>query len=362
MPSAVTGPQTSGVAQPQGQGADVFPTMTVIDGKCFLREGAGYVGPEVPVSESFAAAVKASGLTTICTTVGGSRAFAETAIFIEKTDGAIGSRPDLLLKVQAADDLEEAKRSGRLGVIYDVQGTSELGGDSERVPALAKLGVRVFQMTYNKAALVGDGCLESRNAGLSEFGRNVISLIEAEKCLLDLSHAGKRTTAEAIAAATRPCAITHAGCNSINQHPRNVDDSEIRAVAEKGGVFGIYFMSYLRREGQCHREDVIAHVEHAIDIAGEDHVSIGTDGDVGALILDETYREHWRTKVVEPRVRAGIAAPNEGADIFNYVPEYNVPNRLQLLGKDLVSRGHKLSRVEKIIGGNLLRVLKEVFV
>jgi membrane dipeptidase len=226
---------------------------------------------------------------------------------------------------------------------------------------LAKAGVRAFQLTYNKAALTGDGCLESRNAGLSDFGREVIAAIESEKCLLDLSHAGRRTTAEAIAAAKGPCAITHAGCNAVNPHPRNVDDTEIKRLANKGGVFGVYFMSYLRKLGQCHSEDVIAHVEHAIDVAGEDHVSVGTDSDIVPLVLDDAYREWWRTKVCEPRVRAGIAAPNEGPDIFNYVPEYNAANRLQLLGEDLLKRGHQPSRVEKILGGNLFRVYREVF-
>ena len=190
---------------------------------------------------------------------------------------------------------------------------------------------------------------------------NVIFAIESARCLLDLSHAGRRTTAEAITAAKKPCAITHAGCYAINPHPRNVEDAEIRAVANKGGVLGIYFMTYLRETGQSLREDVISHVEHAIDVAGEDHVTIGTDGDMGPLVLDDAFREYWRYEVCEPRVRAGIAAPNEGPDIFNYVPEYNAPNRLQLLGDDLIRRGHKLSRVEKILGGNLMRVFRERF-
>jgi membrane dipeptidase len=120
-------------------------------------------------------------------------------------------------------------------------------------------------------------------------------------------------------------------------------------------------MSYLLKRGQCHREDVFAHIDHAIQVAGEDHVTVGTDSDIGPLVLDETYREWWRTQVCEPRVRAGIAAPNEGPDIFNYVPEYNAANRLQLLGEDLLKRGHKLARVEKILGGNLFRVYQEVF-
>jgi membrane dipeptidase len=339
---------------------EAYEKMIIIDGKCFLRDAGRYVGHGANLSDEYLSVIKSSGLTAISTTVGGSRTLEDTVAYISKIDEEVASRPDAVMRIHQAADIASAKRSGRLGVIYDTQGTDELAGKAERVAVLAKAGVRVFQLTYNKAALAGDGCLEPRNAGLSDIGRDVISAIESERCLLDLSHAGRRTTAEAIAAAKGPCAITHAGCYAVNPHPRNVEDAEIKAIANKGGVLGIYFMTYLRKAGQSLREDVIAHVEHAIDVAGEDHVTIGTDGDIGPLVLDESFREYWRKEVCEPRVRAGIAAPNEGPNIFNYVPEYNVPNRLQLFGDDLIKRGHKLSRVEKILGGNLVRIFQEV--
>lgn len=333
--------------------------LMLIDGKCFFRDAGRWIGAGGAMTDAYIAAVRASGLAAICTTVGGSQSLEETAAFIAKTDEAIASRPDAVLKVQSTTDIQNAKQSSRLGVIYDIQGTEELARDAQRVSVLAKLGVRVFQLTYNNATAVGDGCLEARNGGLTEFGREVIAAIEAEKCLVDLSHAGQRTTAEAIAASKRPCAITHAGCNAVNAHPRNVDDSEIRAIAAKGGVFGVYFMSYLRDAGQAHREDVIAHIEHALRIAGEDHVSVGTDGEIGSLVLDDAFRAHWR-RICEQRVRAGVAAPNEGPEIYNYVPEYDSPDRLQLLGDDLMKRGHSVGRVEKILGGNLFRLFREV--
>jgi len=351
----------SDVSSSESPTREAYKKMLIIDGKCFFRDAERYIGPEGTMTEDFLATIRASGLAAISTTVGGSRTIEGTLAFIAKTDEAIASRLDTVMKVNQASDITSAKQSGRLGIIYDIQGTHELAGDTQHVAVLARAGVRVFQLTYNKAALAGDGCLERRNAGLSDFGRDVIAAVESERCLIDLSHAGRRTTAEAIAVAKAPCAITHAGCNAVNPHPRNVDDTELRAIAKNGGVFGVYFMSYLRKLGQCHREDVIAHIEHAIDVAGEDHVAVGSDSDIGPLVLDDAYREWWRTKVCEPRVRAEIAAPNESPDIFNYVPEYNAANRLQLLGNDLLSRGHKLARVEKILGDNLLRVYRQVF-
>ncbi len=286
--------------------------MTVIDGECFLREGGKDIGNQIPLSDTFAAAVKASGLTAISTTVGGCnvsqrrlRTMEETRAFAAAIDTVIASQPGLLLKIQRYEDLTEAKRSGRLGILFNTQGTDELNGDPARLSELVKLGVRMFQLTYNNAALSGDGCMEPRNGGLTVFGRDVIATIEAERCILDLSHVGRRTTADAIAAARRPCVISHAGCNAISRNARNVDDAEIKAIAEKGwGLRQSSSCRCFRSSGQCHREDVIAHVEHALRVAGEDHVSIGTDGEVGPLQIDEAYREAQR-KVTAARVSAG---------------------------------------------------------
>src|SRR5207248_1757214 len=111
----------------------------------------------------------------------------------------------------------------------------------ERISVLKGLGIRVMQLTYNVRNLSGDGCLEPGNGGLSRLGRATIDRIEREKLLLDLSHAGQRTTAEAIAAAIRPPTISHTGCRALHDNPRNQWDPELRACAEKGGTVGIYW-------------------------------------------------------------------------------------------------------------------------
>jgi membrane dipeptidase len=106
--------------------------------------------------------------------------------------------------------------------------------------------VRIFQLTYNRRNLVGDGCLESGNAGLSEFGRKLVSRLNERKLLVDLSHAGERTTLEAIEASKTPIAISHTGCAALVPNPRNKTDRELRKLADKGGYVGIYLMPFLR--------------------------------------------------------------------------------------------------------------------
>jgi membrane dipeptidase len=131
-------------------------------------------------------------------------------------------------------------------------------------------------------------------------------------------------------------------------------------VADRGGVVGIYFMPFLRASGQPHAEDLIRHLEHAVNVCGEDHVGLGTDGGISGIELDAKYAEFQR-KFFEDRAKAGIAAPGEAADVFNLVPEYNDARRFFTLANDLTDRGWPAKRVEKILGANFARLFGEVW-
>src|SRR3546814_3096135 len=106
----------------------------------------------------------------------------------------------------------------------------------------------------------------------------------ARRMMVDVSHAAQRTIAEAIAVSSAPIAISHTGCRALNDVPRNATDADLRALADKGGVAGIYFMPFLRASGQPRADDVIRHIEHAVKVAGEDHVALGTDGGISGEI------------------------------------------------------------------------------
>jgi membrane dipeptidase len=125
-------------------------------------------------------------------------------------------------------------------------------------------------------------------------------------------------------------------------------------------VVGIYFMPFLRNGGMATSEDVIRHLEHAVKVCGEDHVGIGTDGGLSALVMDDRARERHR-EFYEYRKSKGIAAPGEAADVFNIVTEYNTPRRLETLASDLARRGWPRTRIEKILGGNFARLFTEVW-
>ncbi len=330
--------------------------------------GPGGFDPDLPpdagLTPSMLADVKASGVTAVNLTVNsvgnGPDKFEETVAGIAYSEKMITEHPDHFMKVLSARDLTAAKTGGRMGLIYGFQDTTALDSQLDRLPLFHGLGVRIVQPVYNRRNVMGDGCLEPNDGGLSTLGRELIGELNKLKILVDLSHAGTRTQAEGIASSNSPMAITHTGCRALVDVPRNTHDRELKAMADRGGVVGIYFMPFLRASGQPHAEDVIRHLQHAVNVCGEDHVGLGTDGGISGIRLDQKYADFQR-KFFEERQQAGIAAPGEAADVFNLVPEYNDPRRFVTLVNDLSDRGWPAKRIEKILGANFARLFGEVW-
>ena len=317
-----------------------------------------------PLDARAIADVRASGVTAINVTVNevgnAPGRFTDTIAGFARIEHELAAHPDVFLKVLHGRDIEVAKSTSRTGLIFGFQDTSALEGDLTRLPLFYDLGLRISQPTYNRRNLMGDGCLEAADGGLSRLGHEFIAEVNRLNILLDLSHAGPRTIAEGIAASKVPMAITHTGCRALVDVPRNTHDSSLKALADRGGVAGIYFMPFLRASGQPHAEDLIRHLEHAVNVCGEDHVGLGTDGSITGPALTPKYAEFQR-KFYEARAKAGIAAPGEAADVYNIVPEYNDPRRFKTLADDLVRRGWSSARVEKILGQNFARLFTEVW-
>lgn len=270
----------------------------------------------------------------------------------------IGANPDRLILVRSAADILKAKREGKFAVVIGTQDTSMVGPELDRLAQMKKDGVMTVQLTYNNRNLAGDGALEPANAGLSKLGKATIERIEKEKMLLDLSHGGAKTMAEATAFAKRPLVISHTGARAITDHPRNTDDATIRAVADKGGVVGVYFMPFLTLDSHPKGADLIAHIEHVAKVAGEDHVGIGTDNGVLPTTLDEKTKAALKKWQLE-RIKAGIASPGEAVGVYPMVEDYNSVDRYRRIANDLAKRGWSTARLEKLMGQNFLRVYRE---
>lgn len=270
------------------------------------------------------------------------------------------ANPDRLTLVAKAADIPAARTAGKLAVILGTQDTAMVGPAFDRIAEMRKNGIRAVQLTYNLANLSGDGSIEQRNAGITKLGKATIERIESEKLLLDLAHGGARTMEEAAAYAKRPPTISHTGARAVYDHPRNSTDAAIKAVADKGGVVGVYFMPYLAADMKPGGTMLLDHIDHIAKVAGEDHISIGTDGGVLPLVIDAKAIADAK-KAYEQRTAAGIAAPGEAPDVFTVVRDYNSIDKLERLGSDLMKRGWTAAQVDKLLGANLMRLYGEVW-
>lgn len=266
----------------------------------------------------------------------------------------------MLLHVRTRADLERANREDRIGVIFTFQGTEPLGEDIGRIAQFREQGVRVMQLTHNRRNLVGDGCMEPGNAGLSNYGREVVAQLNAQKVAVDLAHGSPRTIREGIDASKAPVLISYTGCRALARSPRLVDDATLKRMADRGGVAGIIFWPYLRDQGQQTAADVIAHIEHAVNVCGEDHVGIGTDLGISPIERTPAFEKDNREQIAY-MIEDGIFEKGRSPDLYLFPPDLNVSNRFEVLAGQLSARGHSDARIGKIIGGNFARVMGEVW-
>jgi membrane dipeptidase len=321
-------------------------------------------GPDLGVDARAIADAKASGLCALNLTIGyvfgKEDPFEQSVREIGAWDALIRHKPEALLRVFTAGDILQAQAVGKIGVIYGFQNSAMMGNDAKRVALFANLGVRIIQLTYNVRNQVGDGSMVPENQGLTEFGREVVHELNRNRVLVDLAHSGENTCLDAAAVSATPIIISHTGCRAVTDLPRNKTDRELRLVAEKGGYVGIYFMPFLAIGRQPMAEDLIAHIEHAVQVCGEDHVGIGTDGGVPDIDNMPAYMEQLR-KEVEQRRATGIGAAGERGDIVKFLPDLNGPQKFHKLANLLAARGHSSARIEKILGGNFLRVAEQIW-
>ncbi|WP_343623211.1 dipeptidase [Roseateles puraquae] len=328
------------------------------------RAAMAYTSTGQGVDARALADARAAGLTAVNITLGhvagSAEPFEATVADIASWDRFIRTQPQALRKVHDVADFDAAAAGGQVGVIYGFQNTEMLGATADRVALFAGLGVRVMQLTYNGRNAVGCGATVPDDTGLTAFGAEVVARIQAEGVLLDLSHSSERTCLDALREARRPLAITHTGCRAVADHPRNKSDAELRLLAERGGVVGLYFMPYLRLAGQPMAADLIAHLEHALQVCGEDHVGLGTDGGTTAIDDMVAYRRMLAAET-ELRRSLGIGAPGETPDVSLFLPDLCGPTQFTRLAELLAARGHPGSRIDKILGGNFRRLMQEAW-
>jgi len=268
-------------------------------------------------------------------------------------DRFLARHPDLLLKATAAADVARARSSGRMAVFYLYQNAEQFGDDLDRVEMFHRLGVRSAQLTYNERNRVGVGCrAEGDDGGLTDFGRALVERMNEMGMLVDLSHANMATMRDAVAHTSRPLVISHTGCDAVYPHLRNTTDANLRGVADTGGVVGIcQLRPFLTREKRDNLHAYFDHIDHAVQVCGVEHVCIGSDRDHRVIEMTPEY-------VAELRREEGSQVVDDELPYF--IDELNGPRRMEVVWDGLVGRGYAAADVERIMGGNLYRVYRDV--
>ena len=266
----------------------------------------------------------------------------------------IEQNSDKALLARTAADIAEAKRSGHEAIILGPQNAELVGGENGLLDALHAMGVRVLQLTYQRQNLIGSGCGERRDAGLSDFGRTVVARMDDLGIVVDLSHCGQVTGADAIGFSKNPVIFSHAHPNMLSPHIRAKDDDLLRALADNGGVIGITGLSTFlydperpsRRPGL---RSFARHVAYVAELVGIDHVGIGLD-------FDETItRESWEEERVRwPSLYGWEFDDRRAQHLTTTADAYNIT-------RALVAEGFSETEITKVLGSNFLRVFETVW-
>jgi len=268
----------------------------------------------------------------------------------------VAAHPERVLLALSASDFELAAASNRTAVLMNFQNATMLEDRLNNVDALYALGMRSFQLTYNFRNRLGDGCLERTDAGLSDFGLEVVERMNRLGVLVDLSHCGRQTTLDGIEFSSKPVAITHTMCEALRPgHPRAKTDAQMRACADKGGVIGMIALGYFIGPdpgGDTTIEDYADHVEHAASVVGHEHIGLASDFPPQGISPWAT-RENW----YEPRVRT--FKPNYELRWPPWIPEVDTPDRFRNLVEVLDQRGWREVDLERLLGGNWLRLFRD---
>jgi membrane dipeptidase len=262
---------------------------------------------------------------------------------------------DTLVQVLTPDDVRRAKAEGKVGVLLGFQTATPVGDELRRVTLLAKLGIRMMSVTYMEANLLGSGCLEPTDHGLTHLGRQVVREMNRLGMIVDLSHVGDRTSLDAIEVAEAPPIFSHSGARAVTDHPRNITDEMIRAVAAKGGLicltpYGPCVSPDPANGVQASMDDFVRHILHAVDLAGVDAVGIGTD------LFEAKAAAGWDA-TTKRRYPESVAAFTR--DSVNTIGVEDM-GKWPAMTAALTSAGLSDQDVAKIVGGNFMRVFDQV--
>lgn len=243
---------------------------------------------------------------------------------LDQLEAMVEAHPESAAIAHTPNDLYRLKRLGKKAVMMGIENGYAIGRDLSNIERFRRRGIVYMTLCHNGDNDICDSCRgNAEHGGLSDFGREVVKEMNRVGLMVDLSHAAESSFWDALTASKTPIVCSHSSCRSLCDHPRNLTDQQMRALAEKGGVMQVtIYNGFLVKDGQATIKDVVRHINHAVEVMGIDHVGIGTDfdGDGGV---------------------PGVASASE------------LPN----LTKELLREGYSTADLRKLWGENFLRVM-----
>jgi len=264
---------------------------------------------------------------------------------------------DFLIQCKGVEDIYRAKREGKIAWVPVVEGAAIIENEVDRIDILYGLGVRQLGITYSETNALGSGLREENDGGLTVFGKQCVERMNKVGMLIDVSHCGPKTAYDAVVHSKKPIIASHLGARKIWNIKRMFLDETIKIIAEKGGVVAIEASPHttMSETNKTHSLDtVMEHFEYIKNLIGIDHVAFGIDSLYGDHVgLHHAFDDLFSTKQDSAGVEyeevpfvKGLENPTEAS--WNIV-------------RELVKRGYSEKEIAKVIGGNALRVLDEVW-
>jgi membrane dipeptidase len=337
-----------------------FSSLDEIFKSSILIDDLSGFDPQPSLPEAGFSAVKESGVTIVGPTLGDvepETAFHSTIIELGKTTELISRYADRMMLIRSFSDVTRAKHENKLGVLANVQNSACIGYDLKNLDLFYNLGLRQIQLTFNWRNFVGDGCTERTQAGLSNFGVDMVKRMNELGMIVDVGHTGYQSTLDAVEASAKPIVYSHTNCKALCDHPRNKTDDQIKALARRGGVIGLScFNWFVSDKPRSTLDDLLLHFDHVTKLVGPEYIGIGSDFSVAGWAGREPDADWEAHKKIYSEV--------EWKTIKGRFPliyeEVNNPQRYHTIAEGLQKRGWQVDDIAKVLGLNFVRVYKEV--
>lgn len=272
----------------------------------------------------------------------------------------LNSEAGSLMLATSAREIRAAREKGKIAIVFNWQHVNPIGNDANMLEMYYDLGLRICGLCYNVRNLVGDGCTERTQGGLSRFGERVVRKVQELRMVLDIGGHTSEATSRDVLEMTRGVVVcTHTNCRTLRNNPRCMTDEMMRAIARRGGVIGLTCYGYFLTEGHATLETYLDQVDHAVRTVGVEHVGIGLDQ------IEYPPESNASVEAALPSFEDPLAAPRPRAYPLDssqwYTEGLETIAQMPSITEGLLRRGYSEENVRQIMGENWLRVYEEAW-